>query len=289
MNAPRNEELGLRSALRGVRVPVDVKRRIALRAMENFERPKSRATWPWVLAAGTAVAALMVGLLLPRAGTPAAGSLASTTGESTTYAIGPHRIALEPKSQLRFTSTDPAAVDLELIAGQAHFEVAHLEVQQTFRVRAQAALVNVVGTRFDVRQDGRCSQVRVREGRVRVSPFIEAPEFLVPGQERTYCRPADDSEARSREERLVQAALGLFSGEKDLPRVVELLEGYRAEYPSGIFEEEALFYLCLTQSRLGHAEEAQRLRELFASKFPHSNRTQRLRELAPERSTAPQP
>lgn len=279
MSERRDEGLGLGKALGRATVPADVQRRIVVGALDRLEQPRARLA-PWALVAAGAAAALAVGVWRFSGGarTPEAGTLVATT-EATTYALGPHRVELAAASRLRFTAVEPGAVQLELEAGRAHFRVAKLRGGEHFRVRGAAATVEVVGTRFDVEAVGACTRVRVQEGQVRVTPVGQGAEALTPGQERTVCPPAGP-EVLSAEEKLVREALGLISSERELPRAAELLERYRRDYAGGVFEEEALFYLCLTRARLGQGGEARALREAFLARFPQSSRGQRLRELS---------
>ena len=105
----------------------------------------------------------------------------------------------------------------------------------------------------------------------------EGAAALLPGEDRTWCPRARGPEALTQEERLLREALGLID-RSDLPQAAAVLERYRAEYDGGVFEEEALYYLCLTRERLGQTDEARRLRELFWARFPGSSRGERLRQ-----------
>ena len=97
------------------------------------------------------------------------------------------RIMLDRNSRLRIAFT-PQARDVELLAGQAHFEVAK-DPHRPFRVRTESAEVVAVGTMFDVANlparttvtliEGRVN-VRTLSGAARAEPKIEA---LVPGQQ----------------------------------------------------------------------------------------------------------
>jgi len=97
------------------------------------------------------------------------------------------RIVLDRRSRLRiaFTAADR---DVELLDGQAHFEVAK-DAHRPFRVRTVSAEVVAVGTMFDVATVPTRTTVTLIEGRVNVrtlsgteqlEPKIEA---LVPGQQ----------------------------------------------------------------------------------------------------------
>lgn len=283
MSAPPDEkELGLRNIVGKGVVPAQVQRRIVLRAIERIE-PRAHRPVRWVYATVGLVAAVALvvagwfGRGPPR---PSAGSLVATTSSAATYAIGPHRVELLPLSRMRFAHIDPGAVELELQSGRANFQVAHLLPAEHFKVQSEGVLVEVVGTRFAVEIEGPCQKVRVQEGQVRVtSRGPEGSAVLLPGQERTWCPKASGPEALTAEERLVREALALIRGdESDLPKAAALLERYRIEYADGVFEEEVLFYLCLTRDRLGQTEEAHRLKELFWAKFPGSGRGEKLRQ-----------
>ena len=97
------------------------------------------------------------------------------------------RIVLDRRSRLRVAFT-PAARDVELLDGQAHFEVAK-DTHRPFRVRTGSAEVVAVGTKFDVATVPARTTVTLIEGRVNVrtlsgtaqtEPKVEA---LVPGQQ----------------------------------------------------------------------------------------------------------
>jgi transmembrane sensor len=97
------------------------------------------------------------------------------------------RIVLDRRSRLRVAFT-PTARDVELLDGQAHFEVAK-DTHRPFRVRTESAEVVAVGTMFDVATLPARTTVTLIEGRVNVrtisgtsqaEPKVEA---LVPGQQ----------------------------------------------------------------------------------------------------------
>jgi transmembrane sensor len=97
------------------------------------------------------------------------------------------RVVLDRRSRLRVAFT-AAARDVELLDGQAHFEVAK-NTHRPFRVRTRSAEVVAVGTMFDVATlqarttvtliEGRVN-VRTLSGTAQVEPKVEA---LVPGQQ----------------------------------------------------------------------------------------------------------
>lgn len=97
------------------------------------------------------------------------------------------RVMLDAKSRVR-VAFDAAFRDLELLEGQAHFEVAH-DSRRPFRVRTQSAEVVAVGTKFDVAALSALTTVTLIEGRVNVRAIpgksVEEPrvEALDPGQQ----------------------------------------------------------------------------------------------------------
>ncbi|MEA3177119.1 MAG: transrane sensor [Gammaproteobacteria bacterium] len=97
------------------------------------------------------------------------------------------RILLDTQSRLRVVFT-AGARDIELLEGQAHFEVAK-DTQRPFRVRTGSAEVVAVGTRFDVATLPARTTVTLIEGRVNVRTLPSAahaePQVaaMVPGQQ----------------------------------------------------------------------------------------------------------
>jgi transmembrane sensor len=97
------------------------------------------------------------------------------------------RILLDTQSRLRVTFT-ASARDIELLEGQAHFDVAK-DTRRPFRVRTGSAEVVAVGTRFDVAALAARTTVTLIEGRVNVRTLPNAahsePQVaaMVPGQQ----------------------------------------------------------------------------------------------------------
>jgi transmembrane sensor len=97
------------------------------------------------------------------------------------------RIVLDRRSRLRIAFT-AAARDVELLDGQAHFEVAK-DPLRPFRVRTASAEVVAVGTMFDVAALPAHTTVTLIEGRVNVRTLSGTAqsalkvEALVPGQQ----------------------------------------------------------------------------------------------------------
>lgn len=97
------------------------------------------------------------------------------------------RIMLDTSSRVRI-SFAAGARDVELLEGQAHFDVAK-DHTRPFRVRTRSAEVIAVGTSFDVAARPALTTVTLIEGRVNVRSTIEGsdgathPESLTPGQQ----------------------------------------------------------------------------------------------------------
>jgi transmembrane sensor len=108
-------------------------------------------------------------------------------------AVGAQQIVqLEDGSLLRLNTDSKVAVRysrrvrrLTLLRGEAFFEVAH-NPARPFVVEAGPARVRAVGTKFDVRRDGRATQVTLVEGQVQVSRPSHAERWtLTPDQQIT--------------------------------------------------------------------------------------------------------
>jgi transmembrane sensor len=97
------------------------------------------------------------------------------------------RIVLDTSSRVRVAYSGTAR-DVELLDGQAHFDVAK-NPSRPFRVRTTFAEVVAVGTSFDVAARPHRTTVTLIEGRVNVRSVVEGPgaehqpESLTPGQQ----------------------------------------------------------------------------------------------------------
>jgi transmembrane sensor len=97
------------------------------------------------------------------------------------------RILLDTRSRVRVLFTANFR-DVELLDGQAHFEVAK-DAHRPFRVRTGSAEVVAVGTKFDVAALPARTTVTLIEGRVNVRSLAVAPQAepkvaaMVPGQQ----------------------------------------------------------------------------------------------------------
>jgi transmembrane sensor len=191
---------GLSSA--GVEDRILSMRREALAAPRN-----PRAGWFRASAAAASIAvavALIVGILIrhgPLGADPNAGEFATQIGQrsSITLADG-STVVLNTDSRLR-VAFDPQVRRVQLVAGQAWFEVAKNQVRP-FVVEAGDRMVTAHGTAFDVRlEDHDRIQVTLVEGRVSVEPLkgngagpnaLTEHEDLLPGEQLivTATRPA---------------------------------------------------------------------------------------------------
>jgi transmembrane sensor len=97
------------------------------------------------------------------------------------------RIVLDTSSRVRVVYSETAR-DVELLEGQAHFDVAKNR-ERPFRVRTSFAEVVAVGTSFDVAARPQRTTVTLIEGRVNVRSVVDSPdaehqpESLTPGQQ----------------------------------------------------------------------------------------------------------
>jgi transmembrane sensor len=97
------------------------------------------------------------------------------------------KVLLDARSRLRVAFT-PGDRNVELLDGQAHFEVAK-DSSRPFRVRTKFAEVVAIGTLFDVATVPTRTTVTLIEGRVNVRAISETPqvepqiEAMVPGQQ----------------------------------------------------------------------------------------------------------
>lgn len=140
-------------------------------------------TRKYVLGATAAVCAVICGIsgfLHSRA----QNLFATNTGETRPLELEDgSRIVLDTRSRLR-VSYSAAARDIDLLEGQAHFEVAK-DSQRPFRVHTPTAEVVAVGTKFDVEILPTRTKVTLIEGKVNVRPLRTESEVttLVPGEQ----------------------------------------------------------------------------------------------------------
>jgi transmembrane sensor len=113
---------------------------------------------------------------------------ATSTGETRPLVLDDgSRILLDTQTRLRVSFT-ASTRDIELLDGQAHFDVAK-DTQRPFRVRTGSTEVVAVGTRFDVAALPARTTVTLIEGRVNVRTLPNAAHSdprvtaMVPGQQ----------------------------------------------------------------------------------------------------------
>jgi transmembrane sensor len=152
-------------------------------------RPASRR----LMAAVAAAAALVVaGLGVARFAGGAFGAERYDTeiGEQRSLVLTDgSRVQLNVDSSLT-ARVDDAARDIRLDGGEALFEVAR-DPARPFRVRTPQALIEAVGTQFNVHVKGDVTTVALLEGRVIVRPLRSTgPVTLEPGQEITIAGTA---------------------------------------------------------------------------------------------------
>jgi transmembrane sensor len=106
---------------------------------------------------------------------------------------------LDPDSRLLAKTVSPKLVELELLTGSAHFEVAPNR-EREFRVSAGRVAIVVVGTKFSVVRQGERTAVAVQAGKVRVA-WERGQQLLEPGERGTFPPVESASEVASAPER----------------------------------------------------------------------------------------
>jgi len=313
----------LRRALGDARPPRSVEQRIVAGAMARLAAAPRKSRWHLVAGGAALSATALAGVLfmvstptsidapagrptLPVAIAPtpvittvAAGHQHRATAAATSYRIGEHQIRVGSKTEMRFVETSPTGVALQLEAGNVRCAVEPLPSGGVFAVQTPRLRVEVVGTLFEVDSDGRCSRVRVSEGRVRVSGagLDAGVRLLGAGDEVVQCDEEPDAEvasatppppaaaSRAPQRRIVSAPSGgeviraglasLAAGESRA--AVDAFERYLSDHPGGDFAEEALFHLAFSYRRLGEPAAARRVTARFIKQFPNGRRADRLR------------
>jgi transmembrane sensor len=147
-------------------------------------RRRLRRLWLPVLGAATVLVLLGLGLsYLPR--TPAATELVTAIGETRSVTLEEgSRIVLDARSRIR-VRLGVHAREIELLDGQAQFEVAH-DRERPFRVRTGQCEIVAVGTRFTVARLPASTTVTLIEGQVQVRTLAAGASrlpVLAPGQQ----------------------------------------------------------------------------------------------------------
>lgn len=125
--------------------------------------------WRGAVAAGLALCVCAAALIYPRFH---AQAFSTDIGEQRTIELQDASIVtLNADSRMR-VRLDTAERDIELVQGEALFQVAH-DAKRPFRVQTKTAVVEAVGTQFNVyeRTDG--TRVSVLEGRIRLATSRE--------------------------------------------------------------------------------------------------------------------
>jgi len=288
-----DEHGALPPVLRRASAPAEVQRRIAERAFARMRGgPSARRRWLWggVGLAGAAAAVLLVLWLAGAWSRPAperprlAREPEKTVPASTEWvarkapraiAIGPHRAELAPGSGLRLEKGTPRSPRLRLTRGRALFSVKPLHEGNTFEVQTPQARVSVLGTRFSVVLDPRCTRVSVFAGRVRVTPARGEVRTLEPGQQGSFCEPPPSELDQAGRE--VRRAISLINRGEELSEAEAILTRYLAGAPSGTYAEEAHYFLVLVKRRLGKQREAVAQAQTFVERFPNAPRAATLR------------
>lgn len=139
-------------------------------------RPRARAKRTvgrgWAASRWAALAALVVALIgggwLLSSGLLNGQSYSTVVGEMRSFELPDGSIIeLNTRSQVRVRFT-PQSRDIQLVAGEALFKVAH-NPARPFRVQAGEAVIQAVGTQFNVYRRTEGTTVSVLEGVVRVS------------------------------------------------------------------------------------------------------------------------
>jgi transmembrane sensor len=188
---PERDELSI--ALEGLRDhPLVAESRDYARQWERSQA-KSASLRAVMLGSAAAIAAACLlaytaFTLVPRAANSSARQIATAIGERRAVLLSDNsRLVLDTSSRVRVAFTGVAR-DVELLDGQAHFEVTQ-DARRPFRVRTRAAEIVAVGTTFDVVALPGRTTVTLIEGRVNVRPIAHSAQLatrvlsLSPGQQ----------------------------------------------------------------------------------------------------------
>jgi transmembrane sensor len=142
--------------------------------------PSRRAAWAVALAAGLGCLAVGLWWLLARTESQ---TYVSQIGELRTVQLADgSTVHLNARSRLEVRFTTEVR-DLQLLEGEALFNVAH-DAARPFRVRADAAVIQALGTQFNIRKRPSGTVVSVLEGRVQVTEeSARASQPLSAGEE----------------------------------------------------------------------------------------------------------
>ncbi len=138
-------------------------------ALASRKRSPNRR-WRW--AGGGLAAALAAGLLLLPLLSDRTSTYVTAPGEQKTITLRDgSSIAMNGGSELSVRLSGKERL-IEMKSAEAAFDVAH-DAQRPFRVTVGESRIEVLGTAFDVRRDGRSTTVNVSRGVVRVSELAD--------------------------------------------------------------------------------------------------------------------
>lgn len=139
----------------------------ALAAAATAGKVRRRRPMLWATAAGAVLAVVGVTLGLLQLAAPDPGLYTTGVGEQVSFPLGDGSVVtLNAQSTLRVAYGD-AFRDVRLIAGEAMFDV-EKDPNRAFRVITDRAVIEAIGTQFNVRNRGGDTTVTVVEGIVDV-------------------------------------------------------------------------------------------------------------------------
>ncbi|MGC4119069.1 MAG: FecR domain-containing protein [Myxococcales bacterium] len=211
------------------------------------------------------------------------GQVAQADKVAEPFRAGRHQVKVAPRGKVLASQIEPKAVQLKVESGAAKFEVEPLEADEVFSVSAGALTFEAVGTRFEVEVEGDCTRLEVQEGIVRVRRDGRELELVTEGKRGTFCEGSPAApESLSEEDQLLSDALDQVRGgiDADLAQAVALLKRYVEKYPTGLYQQEALYYLARLSQRLGRTDEAKVFAGEFLSRWSTGRRADELRAIA---------
>jgi transmembrane sensor len=121
----------------------------------------------WGMAVAACAAVIALGFGITRLVIDSDGDYVTKVGEQRTFELPDGSVVwLNTNSRIR-TSLSKDVRKIDLLYGQAMFEVAH-DAARPFKVFADSSVIQAIGTQFDVRREGAHVAVSVVEGTVQV-------------------------------------------------------------------------------------------------------------------------
>ncbi len=198
-----------------------------------------------------------------------------------TLADGSVVMPLDTASRLVAKTVSPKLVELELLAGRAHFDVTPNR-EREFRVSAGRVGIIVVGTTFSVERQGERSVVTVQSGRVRVE-WERGQQILNAGERGSFppfetaieVNPIPDPEAATAEAPVAPAHVVADwrsrAKQGDFAAAYRLLhDGAKPRMPTNL---EDLLLAADVARRSGHAAESQPYLEKALALRPNDPRS----------------